>query len=63
MCWCSFSVQLDRSGERVAQQRVRIPPHEDVVVHVEADEDLTELAVEVFNPALGRAAAARFSVP
>ena len=56
-------VQLDRYGERVAQQRVRIPPHEDVVVRVEADEDATELAVEVFNPALARAAAARFSVP
>ena len=56
-------VQLDRSRERVAQRRVRIASNEDVVVRVDADEDATELAVEVFNPSLARAAAARFSIP
>lgn len=56
-------VQLDRSGERVARRRLRIAPNEDVVVLFDAEEDATELAVEVFNPSLARAAAARFAVP
>jgi protein TonB len=56
-------VQLDAGGERVAQRRVPITPGErPTTVRLSADERARQLALEIFNPSLGRAAAVRVPV-
>jgi protein TonB len=56
-------VQLDADGERVAQRRVPIVPGaRPTTVRLTADGQARQLALEIFNPSLGRAAAVRVSV-